>query len=123
MTADIWHTAHEIAAAKMDAGQLMDGIEKCWWPMVPDGYFTKEAHPRTLIVAGRSSIDPDCLVAYLESDTERKRPLWIVEISDGANDYVCGLDMRATTNEKDARIPTFVDLYVDHGQQPRKVVA
>lgn len=49
---------------------------------------TKEEMPRTLIVFGRSGIDPDCLVARLPNAAE---PYWIVESSG----YVCGLDVYA----------------------------
>lgn len=61
-------------------------------------WLTIEEIPRRLIISGRSAIDPDVLVAHLESEPEGKA-LWIV---DGGgrieNCFVCGLNVRATMN-------------------------
>ena len=56
---------------------------------------TKETPPRVLTVAGRSGIDPDVLVAYLDGDS---KPYWIVE----ASGHVCGLDVKAELVNDDA---------------------
>lgn len=55
-------------------------------------WITDETPARALFVAGRSGIDPDCLVAYLEGD-ETKKPYWIVD--HGNEGHVCGLGVRA----------------------------
>jgi hypothetical protein len=64
-------------------------------------WVTLEAHPRRLIVKGRSAIDPDCLVAYLDDGTEQ--PLWIVQnASLTERCYVAGLDVHASMVKQDA---------------------
>jgi hypothetical protein len=55
-----------------------------------DIWITNETPARALFVKGRSGIDPDCLVAYLEDDPHGK-PLWIVDKPDGTG-HVCGLN-------------------------------
>src|SRR5580765_3481102 len=55
-------------------------------------WITDEAVARVLFVKGRSGVDPDCLVAYLEGDDSK--PLWIVDGGRGgkvSSAYVCGL--------------------------------
>lgn len=55
-------------------------------------WLTRELMPRRLLVAGRSGIDPDCLVAYEDGSAS---PLLIVESSG----FVCGLNVRARLEE------------------------
>jgi hypothetical protein len=61
----------------------------------PQMWLTDEIPARAMIAKGRSAIDPDVLVAYVEGDA---RPLWIVDNGTGTEGcYVCGLggDVRA----------------------------
>lgn len=59
---------------------------------IPKIWVTDESPARVLFVKGRSGIDPDCLVAFAEGDTEHG--FWIVD--DGCEKYdkqsyfVCG---------------------------------
>ena len=56
-------------------------------------WMTLEEMPRKLTVKGRSAIDPDVLVAYLDGDAA---PYWIVDNGSIDRCYVCGLDVRAS---------------------------
>lgn len=66
-------------------------------------WITDETPARCLIVKGRSALDPDCLVAYVEGGT---KPLWIVDDGiqkDGA--YVCGLDGKVRARRVSVNLP------------------
>lgn len=58
----------------------------------PQIWITDEMPARALIVKGRSGVDPDCLVAFVDGD-ETKAHCWIVDDGDQhkASAYVCGL--------------------------------
>ena len=59
-----------------------------------DVWQTIEKRPRRLLVVGRSAINSDALVAYVEGTDE---PLWIVDGGGAtANCFVCGLNVRAS---------------------------
>lgn len=45
----------------------------------PQKWITNEDKPRRITAVGRAAIDPDCVVAYLDSDKQRKRPLWLID--------------------------------------------
>lgn len=48
----------------------------------PRHFMTNEDAPRRMIAIGRSGIDPDVVVAYLDSDKKREKTLWLI---DGGN--------------------------------------
>lgn len=59
-------------------------------------WVTIEIPPRALFVKGRSAVDPDCLVAYVEGQPDKS--VWIVDDGRTAlgkpveRAHICGLD-------------------------------
>src|SRR5580765_7076308 len=74
-------------------------------------WITDEAVARVLFVKGRSGVDPDCLVAYLEADDSN--PLWIVDCGRGgkvSGAYICGLGIDSKVRARR------IDLTIDGGE-------